>query len=478
MADRLPGRLGRSPLPRLGLLLLALLAFPGAIAAGYLVAQPDYVVYVDGEAVRVGGSHETVGDVLAAAEITLRAEDRVEPPLSAPASPEQAITVARARAVTVRTETGSTTYYTQQESLGAFLAEARITVGRTDQIAADGRTVAFAALENTPLPAVLEIGSFVTVTIADGERRQTLRTAARTVGQVLQEAGIAIYAADGVQPALGSWVSDGLAITVRRSMPLTIQVDGRVIQTRSHHTNARDVLAEVGVGLVGMDTVRPGPEVTLKPGDVIEVVRVTEDFRMQDTPIPYETQFQPTDQLEIDNRALLQSGAPGILRQRIRVRYENGVPVSETPDAQWVAQEPIPEIVGYGTQIVIRAVETPEGYLEYWRVVRMRVTAYTAASSGKPPEHPAYGITASGLQAGTGIVAVDPRVVPFRTWVYVPGYGAAYAGDTGGGVKGRWIDLGYHQDDYKSWSGYVDVYYLTPVPEPDDINYLIPTTLP
>ena len=60
----------------------------------------------------------------------------------------------------------------------------------------------------------------------------------------------------------------------------------------------------------------------------------------------------------------------------------------------------------------------------------------------------------------------------------VPGYGAGYAGDTGGGVKGRWIDLGYTQSDYESWSGYVDVYYLTPVPEPDGINYLIPTWLP
>jgi resuscitation-promoting factor RpfB len=123
-------------------------------------------------------------------------------------------------------------------------------------------------------------------------------------------------------------------------------------------------------------------------------------------------------------------------------------------------------------------VDTPQGAFEYWRVVRMRVTAYTAASSGKPPSHPAYGITASGLEAGTGIVAVDPRVVPFRTWVYVPGYGMGYAGDTGGGVKGRWIDLGYDEAEYRSWSGQVDVYYLTPVPPEDRINYLIPTTIP
>jgi hypothetical protein len=42
-------------------------------------------------------------------------------------------------------------------------------------------------------------------------------------------------------------------------MPLTIRVDGRVVQTRSHHTNARDVLAEAGIGLVGLDYVASWP---------------------------------------------------------------------------------------------------------------------------------------------------------------------------------------------------------------------------
>ena len=58
------------------------------------------------------------------------------------------------------------------------------------------------------------------------------------------------------------------------------------------------------------------------------------------------------------------------------------------------------------------------------------------------------------------------------------GYGKGFAGDTGGGVRGRWIDLGYDEDEYEGWSGYVDVYYLTPVPPAEDINYLLPTALP
>jgi 3D (Asp-Asp-Asp) domain-containing protein len=56
--------------------------------------------------------------------------------------------------------------------------------------------------------------------------------------------------------------------------------------------------------------------------------------------------------------------------------------------------------------------------------------------------------------------------------MYVPGYGYAEAADTGGGVKGRWIDLGYEDDNWVSWSGNVTVYFLTPVPS--SIVYVFP----
>ncbi|MEZ4646656.1 MAG: ubiquitin-like domain-containing protein [Chloroflexota bacterium] len=50
-----------------------------------------------------------------------------------------------------------------------------------------------------------------------------------------------------------------MTIHAQRSMLLTIEVDGRTIQTRSHHSNALDVLAEAGIGLIGEDYTRPAP---------------------------------------------------------------------------------------------------------------------------------------------------------------------------------------------------------------------------
>ncbi|MDX1663063.1 MAG: ubiquitin-like domain-containing protein [Candidatus Promineifilaceae bacterium] len=464
---------------RVALLLFSLVLFLGVAAAGYLaLAQEPYTIYVDGEMKQVSGSYESVEAVLAAAEVELRPEDRVSPPLSATPSAETAIQVARAQRVTLRSDEGAETLWTHQPTLGALFAEQQIGAGPTDQIYADAALVPFHALDETPLPEVVELGRFMTVSIHNGHDVRRLRTAAETVGGALQEAGIVLYASDGVEPPAGSWLEPEMQIRVRRSVPLSIQVDGRTIQTRSHHTAPLKVVTEAGIGLVGQDFLRPGPGTELSAGDTIQVVRVTEDYLTVDEAIPYETLWQATEQLEIDERGLLQAGQPGIYRQRIRIRYENGAPVAETPAGAWVAREPSDEIIGYGTKIIVRVLETPDGVFEYWRRVRMRVTSYTAASAGKPPDHPAYGITASGVRAGTGVVAIDPRVVPFRSWVYVPGYGPGFAGDTGGGVKGRWIDLGFDEGEYESWRGYVDVYYLTPVPPPEDINYLIPRALP
>jgi 3D (Asp-Asp-Asp) domain-containing protein len=71
------------------------------------------------------------------------------------------------------------------------------------------------------------------------------------------------------------------------------------------------------------------------------------------------------------------------------------------------------------------------------RRLRMIATAYAAGCDG------CSGTTKTGAQASHGIVAVDPHFIPLGTRLYVPGYGRAVAGDTGGAIRGRRIDLGF-----------------------------------
>ena len=67
--------------------------------------------------------------------------------------------------------------------------------------------------------------------------------------------------------------------------------------------------------------------------------------------------------------------------------------------------------------------------------------------SPDPRENGGYTTTATGLPIGYGAAAVDPRVIPLGTKLYVEGYGYALACDTGGAIKGKRIDLAY--DSYR-----------------------------
>jgi peptidoglycan DL-endopeptidase CwlO len=64
-------------------------------------------------------------------------------------------------------------------------------------------------------------------------------------------------------------------------------------------------------------------------------------------------------------------------------------------------------------------------------------TRMTVSSTG----YCLQGSTATGMQTGWGTVAVDPTVIPLGTRMFVPGYGAGVAADTGSAVQGRMIDV-------------------------------------
>jgi resuscitation-promoting factor RpfB len=436
--------------------------------------RADYTIRDGGRVIVISGHYDSVGEVLATAGIDLRPEDGILPNAGAAADPEMPILVDRAAEVIVMDLDDVITYYTQAETLGDFLETTGLVPPPGARILADGYPVEQGMFDETPLPEQVIFDPYKTVIITEGENRRSWRTTALTVGEALQEAGVTTGPLDTIEPSPETALPATMDITIRHAAPYTLRVDGQTVEVPAAATVVGDILLASGIELGALDYTRPSLEATVRPGNIIEIVRVTEVIETEDVPVPFETVYEAAPELEIDTVMPANAGSPGVLQRRTRVRLEDGVEVSRTPDGEDVIVAPVNAVVRYGTNIVIRTIDTEEGPREYWRKVTMRVTAYTATSAGKRPGEPGYGITASGVQAGTGVVAVDPTVVPFRSYVYVPGYGVAFAGDTGGGVKGRFIDLGYDEDEYQSWRGMVDVYYLGPPPPLDKIRWILP----
>ncbi|WP_163536582.1 3D domain-containing protein [Gracilibacillus sp. YIM 98692] len=85
-------------------------------------------------------------------------------------------------------------------------------------------------------------------------------------------------------------------------------------------------------------------------------------------------------------------------------------------------------------------------------------TGYTAGveSTGKSPDHPAYGITYSGVKVTRDLystIAADLSVFPIGTILFIPDYGYGVVADKGGAITGNKIDLYYPtvEEVYEKW---------------------------
>jgi N-acetylmuramoyl-L-alanine amidase len=82
--------------------------------------------------------------------------------------------------------------------------------------------------------------------------------------------------------------------------------------------------------------------------------------------------------------------------------------------------------------------------------ITVEATAYTADCEG------CSGTTSTGIDLKANpnqkVIAVDPNVIPLGSKVHVEGYGEAIAGDIGGAIKGKKIDVFIpSKSDAKQW---------------------------
>lgn len=227
---------------------------------------------------------------------------------------------------------------------------------------------------------------------------------------------------------------------------VTVVADDRVYPLLQFQGTVANSLDEANVTLRRADIVNAPLNSRVQDGQQIKVTRVAQEVLTSDQMVRFSTEKKWDRSLRPGQQRVVQRGICGVNRNYVRVTYHDGKEVSRQNIKQEVVRKSRPLVLAYGFSAPVSRgqVRSSRAYANRaaeaaalvaqpgdGRVVTAVATAYTHTGNR----------TAIGIRPYQGVVAVDPRVIPLGTKLYVEGYGSAIAADTGGDIKGSRIDV-------------------------------------
>lgn len=282
------------------------------------------------------------------------------------------------------------------------------------------------------------------VTLSVNDNETEILTYANTLTDLLNEQQIPLEDVINSNVPLDSDLNNGQEIDIEVTSDFKVLVDDTIIDVRTAAATVADVLQKANVALGENDVVEPALHEKVFGDTIIVIHRVTIKDEIRETELAYSVETKKDSTIVSGDQIILQPGVPGLQKDTYRVVYRDGEFYSEELISSEVT-DPVSEIVAVGTGTSVLPTygkdsenestasysSAPEG-ITCSKVITLTATAY---------HEPKGSLTKSGTLSRVGAVAVDPKVIPLGTRLYVEGYGYCVAEDTGGLIKGDRIDL-------------------------------------
>ena len=270
-------------------------------------------------------------------------------------------------------------------------------------------------------------------------KTKTVFTYEKTVGDFLKKEGIVLKNKDLVSPSLDEEINKDMKITISSPKSYHIKDGNRTIIAEASGYTVADVLENLNIKLNKLDRVSLPLDEIAKEGMEIKIDRVVVENIENKIEIPFETESRENKDMFEGDKNVITKGEVGQKTESLKNTYVNGVLETTEVLKSEITKDPVKEVVEVGTK---KAAAAPNGK-NAKRVIVMQATAYDPSAGSK---------TAMGTRARVGAVAVDPRVIPLGSKLYIESmdgfasYGYATAEDTGGAIKGNRIDLFYNSN--------------------------------
>ncbi|HJV30764.1 MAG TPA: ubiquitin-like domain-containing protein [Bacillales bacterium] len=272
--------------------------------------------------------------------------------------------------------------------------------------------------------------------VKDNEGK-TVWTTAITVGELLTEQKVVLNEHDQISPGPQEKIKDKMKVGIKTAALLTLNDGGKQQKIWSTSTTVADFLTQQGIKLQNLDRVEPPLLEKVKNNGVINVIRVEKVTDVVEEPIQFAVVTKNDSNLAKGKEKIISEGQQGSVSRKYEVILENGKEVSRKLISENKLKEKQDKIVAVGTKEL--AFQVSRGDAGSGTEFYVSTTAYTANCNG------CSGHTSTGINLHANpnakVIAVDPRLIPLGTKVYVDGYGYAVAADTGSNIKGYKIDV-------------------------------------
>jgi len=287
-----------------------------------------------------------------------------------------------------------------------------------------------------------------TYVITDGDRVFTYTTSETDPRSVLGEAGLELDDDDTYTTMAGNGTSE---ITIHRSQNIHINYRGEEMDVISHGETVEQLLNRLNLPMEAGDTVSCAMTEQTYDGMRLRIEKVICQNQTYTSNIPHGVQYYYDPSLPEGMEEVIVPGVDGELLCTDAVTYVNSRETARTVLSQSVLRSAVDEMIAVGTGLnTAPASDADMPIITEDKIIlpNGEVLSYTGSATGKATAYCLRGRTATGTTAQEGVVAVDPKFIPFGTRMFIISddgqyvYGIATAEDAGdSNIVGNRIDL-------------------------------------
>lgn len=227
--------------------------------------------------------------------------------------------------------------------------------------------------------------------------------------------------------AADAHISNGMTISIKKAEASKAKIGGKKQEISLYPGDVKKTLQYNGIEWDEDDVIKPALDHELDFDDKIKITRVKIVIKEKKETIEPKEKDAVFDKSIASGTIVRTEGKPGKAVYKYTYKYINGKKKKTKKEFDHWVKKPTDIQLRFGTSVTGET-----GEVNFSETFTGNCTAYYFGKN-------AHGATGGHCHYGT--CAVDPKVIPYGTKLYVEGYGTAVANDCGGAVKGHIIDL-------------------------------------